>query len=201
MKQIVTISLVVLTITVALLLAPSGSASSQPAAGSVAPDFELPDQTGQLHSLEDYRARWIVLYFYPRDQTPGCTTEACQFRDNIFDFRDLNAQILGVSLDDVDSHLEFAEHHSLPFPLLADTDGTTADAYGVKTRMFGMTVAKRQTFIIDPNGHIAKHYEKVKPSEHAAEVLSDLKALGAAAGRPTQSSVQRLDRVVEPGDR
>ena len=139
--------------------------------GSPAPEFELSDQEGQLHSLEDYRDQWVVLYFYPKDETPGCTTEACEFRDNIFAFRKLNAQILGVSLDDVESHRKFAENHSLPFPLLADTEGTTADAYGVKTKMMGWTVAKRQTFIVDPDGNIAKHYEKVDPDEHAAEVL------------------------------
>jgi len=137
----------------------------------------LADQTGQLHSLEDYREQWVVLYFYPKDETPGCTTEACEFRDNIFAFRDLNAQILGVSLDDVDSHREFAENHSLPFPLLADINGIVSDAYGVKTRMFGMTVAKRQTFIIDPNGILVKHYEKVKPAGHSAQVIADLKTL------------------------
>lgn len=163
---------------VSLVLAPSGSATDQPTVGSQAPEFELADQTGQLHSLEDYREQWVVLYFYPKDETPGCTTEACAFRDNIFAFRDLNAQILGVSLDDVESHKEFAENHSLPFPLLADTDGSAADAYGVKTRMFGMIVAKRQTFIIDPAGNVAKHYQKVKPDAHSAEVIADLKSLG-----------------------
>ena len=147
--------------------------------GAAAPEFELPDQEGQLHSLEDYRDQWVVLYFYPKDETPGCTTEACEFRDNIFAFRKLNAQILGVSLDDVESHKKFAENHGLPFPLLADTEGTTADAYGVKTKMMGWTVAKRQTFVIDPQGKIARHYEKVDPDEHAAEVLADLEALGA----------------------
>lgn len=161
----------------ALSFMPHGAASEQPAVGSPAPEFELADQTGQLHSLEDYREQWVVLYFYPKDETPGCTTEACEFRDNIFAFRDLNAQIIGVSLDDVESHREFAENHSLPFPLLADVDGVAADAYGVKTRMLGMTVAKRQTFIIAPDGNIAKHYVKVKPSEHSAQVLEDLKAL------------------------
>lgn len=158
---------------------PAGSATDQPPVGGAAPEFEMPDQTGQLHSLEDYRGQWVVLYFYPKDETPGCTTQACEFRDNIFAFRDLNAQILGVSLDDVDSHREFAENHSLPFPLLADTDGRTADSYGVKTRMLGMTVAKRQTFIIDPDGNIAKHYEAVKPGEHSAMVIADLKSLSA----------------------
>jgi peroxiredoxin Q/BCP len=154
-----------------------GIANDQVTTGDPAPEFELSDQNGQLHSLEDYRDQWVVLYFYPKDETPGCTTEACEFRDNIFAYRDLNAQILGVSLDDVESHKAFAENHGLPFPLLADVDGDAATAYGVKTRMVGMTVAKRQTFIIGPDGTIAKHYEKVKPAEHSDEVLADLKKL------------------------
>jgi len=180
-RFVTTAVIVVVSIIAALSFTPIGIANDQPLAGSPAPEFELPDQTGQLHSLEDYRSQWVVLYFYPKDETPGCTTEACEFRDNIYAFRDLNAQILGVSLDDVESHKAFAENHSLPFPLLADTDGDTSAAYGVKTRMFGMTVAKRQTFIIDPDGNIAKHYEKVKPDEHSAQVLSDLKELGAGS--------------------
>ena len=161
----------------ALSFTSTGIANDQPIVGSPAPEFELADQSGQLHSLEDYRDQWVVLYFYPKDETPGCTTEACEFRDNIFAFRDLGVQILGVSLDDVKSHKAFAENHSLPFPLLADTDGDTSAAYGVKTRMFGMTVAKRQTFIIGPDGKIAKHYESVKPEGHSAIVLADLKEL------------------------
>lgn len=177
MKRVITAIITAAAGVLMLALAPGGAATDQPAVGGLAPEFELPDQTGQLHSLEDYREQWVVLYFYPKDDTPGCTKEACEFRDNIFAFRELNAQILGVSLDDVDSHRAFAENHSLPFPLLADTDGRTSDAYGVKTRMFGMTVARRQTFIIDPNGNIAKHYENVKPGEHSAEVIADLKAL------------------------
>ena len=145
--------------------------------GDPAPEFELRDQDGQLHSLEDYRDKWVAIYFYPKDDTPGCTTEACEFRDNIFAFKDLNCQILGVSLDDEVSHKAFADKYSLPFPLLADTDGTTSEAYGVKTKMFGMTVAKRQTFIIDPNGRIAKHYSKVDPDTHSQQVLADLQEL------------------------
>lgn len=180
MKRALIVFLVASAGVLAFTFAPNGSASDQPIVGSQAPEFELADQTGQLHSLEDYREQWVVLYFYPKDETPGCTTEACEFRDNIFAFRDLNAQILGVSLDDVDSHKDFAENHSLPFPLLADTDGGTSDAYGVKTRKLGMTYAKRQTFIIGPDGSIAKHYEKVKPSEHSGEVIADLKTLGAS---------------------
>jgi len=158
-----------------------GIANDELVIGSPAPQFELPDQDGQLHSLEDYRDQWVVLYFYPKDETPGCTTEACEFRDNIFAFRELNAQILGVSLDDVESHKAFAENYSLPFPLLADVGGDTSSAYGVKTRMFGMTVAKRQTFIIGPDGNIAVHYEKVNPDEHSAEVLAALKELSESS--------------------
>ena len=157
----------------------SATASEQLTVGQPAPEFELSDQNGELHSLEDYRDQWVVLYFYPKDETPGCTTEACEFRDNIFAFKEINVQILGVSLDDVESHQKFAEHHGLPFPLLADSDGKTAEAYGVKTRMFGMTVAKRQTFLISPDGTLAKHYEKVKPASHSTQVLTDLKELGA----------------------
>ena len=149
--------------------------------GDVAPDFELNDQDGRMHSLEDYRNEWVALYFYPKDDTPGCTTEACEFRDDIFKYRQMGCQILGVSLDDEESHKDFAEKYGLPFPLLADTEGSAADAYGVKARMFGMSVAKRQTFLIDPDGRIARHYEKVDPDTHSAEVLKDLSEL---TGKP-----------------
>ena len=179
------IALLILLVFVALVLMSRSNASEAIVVGTPAPEFELPDQTGQLHSLEDYRDQWVVLYFYPKDETPGCTTEACEFRDSIFEFRQINAQILGVSFDDVESHLKFAENHQLPFPLLADTEGKAAEAYGVKTRMFGMTVAKRQTFLIDPAGNIAKHYEKVKPATHSEEVLADLKELGASGEQAT----------------
>ncbi len=164
---------------ISLLLGSAAIADGGIEVGAPAPEFELPDQDGQLHSLEDYRDQWVVLYFYPKDETPGCTTEACEFRDNIFAFRELNAQVLGVSLDDIESHKKFAENHGLPFPLLADAEGKAAEAYGVKTKMMGWTVAKRQTFIVDPSGNIARHYVKVDPDEHAAEVLADLEALGA----------------------
>ncbi|MDX1403227.1 MAG: peroxiredoxin [Woeseiaceae bacterium] len=162
---------------VALLLLALPASAERFSKGDPAPDFELMDQSGQMHSIEDYRGKWVALYFYPKDDTPGCTTEACEFRDNIFAFKNKNCQILGVSLDDVDSHKEFAEKYSLPFPLLADTEGTTADAYGVKTKMMGMSVAKRQTFLIDPQGNLAKHYEKVDPETHSKQVLADLEVL------------------------
>lgn len=182
MQRVLPVSVVaLLAIILYLSFSSIGIAGNQPSVGSPAPEFELADQDGQLHSLEDYRNQWVVLYFYPKDGTPGCTTEACEFRDNIFAFRDLNAQILGVSLDDVESHKAFSKKHGLPFPLLADPDGETSTAYGVKTRMFGMTVAKRQTFIIAPDGTVAKHYVTVKPDEHSAQVLQDLKELGAGS--------------------
>jgi peroxiredoxin Q/BCP len=178
MKRVAPISIVLASI---VAISRLSVASESLEVGQPAPEFELPDQVGQLHSLEDYRDQWVVLYFYPKDETPGCTTEACEFRDNIFAYKKLNSQILGVSLDDVESHQGFAEHYDLPFPLLADSDGFAAEAYGVKTRMFGMTVAKRQTFLIDPAGNIAKHYVKVKPAKHSEEVLADLAELGAGA--------------------
>jgi peroxiredoxin Q/BCP len=155
-------------------LGSSASLAEQVSAGEPAPDFELVDQDGQLHSIEDYRGKWVALYFYPKDGTPGCTTEACEFRDNIFAFRNMNCQILGVSLDDAESHKSFSEKHGLPFPLLADTKGSAANAYGVKAQMMGMTVARRQTFLIDPEGNIAKHYAEVNPESHSKEVLADL---------------------------
>ncbi|MDJ0793701.1 MAG: peroxiredoxin [Woeseiaceae bacterium] len=180
MKRKVTLALIpAIAVAVVVGFTSIGIANDRPGVGSEAPEFELSDQHGQLHSLEDYRDQWVVLYFYPKNGTPGCTTEACEFRDNIFAFHDLNAQILGVSLDDVESHKSFAEEHGLPFPLLADTGGSTSTAYGVKTRMFGMTVAKRQTFIIGPDGMIAMHYEKVDPEGHSDQVLADLRELGA----------------------
>jgi len=164
-----------------LVVAGTLAVASEPmAVGDTVPEFELSDQSGQLHSLEDYRDQWVVLYFYPKDQTPGCTTEACEFRDNIFEFKRLNAQILGVSLDDVESHKQFAEKYELPFPLLADVEGKVSEAYGVKTRMFGMKMAKRQTFLINPDGMLAKHYTKVDVDEHSREVLADLQEMGAS---------------------
>lgn len=167
---------------VALLLVGAGPAAADIGERQPAPGFELPDQDGQLHALEDYRDQWVALYFYPKDGTPGCTTEACNFRDDIFKFRRLNTQVLGVSLDDQESHKEFAEEHGLPFPLLADTEGRTASAYGVKSRLFFIPVAKRQTFLIDPQGNIARHYTDVDPDTHSQQVLADLEELQEQSG-------------------
>jgi peroxiredoxin Q/BCP len=147
--------------------------------GTPAPAFRLQDQNGEWHDLERYRGRWVTLYFYPKDDTPGCTTEACAFRDNIFAFEDIGATVLGVSLDDVESHAEFAEKYSLPFSLLADMEGEAAENYGVLSDYGNFQVAKRQTFLIDPEGRIARHYTSVNPSGHSEQVLADLKTLMA----------------------
>lgn len=152
---------------------------AQVAVGDAAPDFRLQDQNGQWHTLAQHRGQWIALYFYPKDQTPGCTKEACSFRDNVFAFEALGATILGVSLDDVESHAEFAKKYSLPFPILADVDGAATERYGVMGGFGPIKLAKRQSFLIDPSGRIVKHYEDVDPEKHSAEVLADLKALGA----------------------
>ena len=165
----------VAAITTALVLGLPAHAS--PPVGSPAPAFELPDQTGEIRRLEDYGGKWLVLYFYPKDNTPGCTTQACEFRDNIFAFRRLGAEIVGISLDDVETHLAFAEQHGLPFTLLADEGGTVAERYGV-LRNFGVVkLASRQTFLISPDGLVARHYEKVDVNQHSEEVLRDIAAL------------------------
>jgi peroxiredoxin Q/BCP len=171
-----------LTLLLAALLALAVPAvAGELAVGSPAPGFKLEDQNAKWHSLSDYRGKWVVLYFYPKDDTPGCTTQACSFRDNIFAFDKVNAVVLGISVDDSASHKAFAEKHGLPFTLLADPTKATAKEYGVlKTYMGVMEMARRDTFIIDPQGRIAKHYESVKPDGHSQLVLDDLKALQAA---------------------
>lgn len=152
--------------------------ANDPAVGSAAPAFKLQDQTGQWRTLDDYKGKWLTLYFYPKDQTPGCTTQACEFRDNIFAFREANAVIVGVSVDDVASHKKFQEKNNLPFTLLADPTKQTAKTYGVLKRFMGLAeMAKRETFLIDPNGRIAKIYRDVDPKGHSVAVLADIKAM------------------------
>lgn len=136
-------------------------------------DFILKDQEGREHTLIEYRGRFILLYFYPKDMTPGCTIEAEGFRDAFAELEDLNVAVLGVSRDNVASHKEFCEKHSLPFALLADTDSKVCTAYGV---LEGDSL-KRESFLIGRDGEILKHYKNVKPAEHPMEVLRDVKAL------------------------
>jgi peroxiredoxin Q/BCP len=179
MRTLVPSRIALLFTALAALALPALAAA--PALGSAAPAFKLQDQNGKSHSLSDYRGKWVVIYFYPKDDTPGCTTQACSFRDNICAFDKLNAVILGISVDDAASHKAFAEKHGLPFTLLADPTKATAKEYGVlKTYMGVMEMARRDTFIIDPQGRIAKHYESVDPDGHSKLVLDDLKALQAA---------------------
>jgi peroxiredoxin Q/BCP len=171
-----------------LLLSTAARAAEPPAVGALAPAFRLQDQTGKWHTLADYKGKWVVLYFYPKDSTPGCTTQACEFRDNIFAYRELNTAILGVSVDDVESHKAFSEENSLPFPILADVDKKVATSYGTLTKYLGIAeLARRDTFIVDPQGRVAKHYVKVQPKGHSEVVLGDLKQLAAKAA-PAKSS-------------
>jgi peroxiredoxin Q/BCP len=151
-------------------------AGEAPVVGSDAPSFKLQDQNGDWHALGDYRGQWLAVYFYPRDDTPGCTTEACNFRDNIHAFKAIGAAVVGISVDDVESHKEFSDKYKLPFTILADEDGTTAKAYGVLRDYKLLKLASRQSFLVDPEGKIAKHYDDVDPDKHTDEVLADIKA-------------------------
>jgi peroxiredoxin Q/BCP len=169
------------TVAVGLFAVTSIAHAATPTVGQAAPAFKLKDQDGKVHDLADYKGKWVALYFYPKDDTPGCTTQACGFRDNIFAFNKEGAVIVGISVDDVASHKEFAEKHGLPFALLADSDKAVAKRYGVlKTYMGVMEMARRDMFLIDPDGRIAKHYESVDPDGHSKVVLEDIKALKAA---------------------
>lgn len=160
-----------------LVTALSAAAGEAPAPGSAAPGFRLQDQNGEWHDLEDYRGRWLAIYFYPKDDTPGCTTEACNFRDNIYAFQAIGATVIGISVDDVDSHREFSDKYKLPFTILADEGGTAAEAYGVLRDFKLMKLASRQSFIVDPAGLVARHYAEVDPETHTQQVLDDLQAL------------------------
>lgn len=156
---------------------------TMPAAGATAPEFTLADQNGDMHALSDFRGKWVLLYFYPKDSTPGCTIEACTIRDQFQDFKKIDAVVLGVSTDSVKSHKKFADAYELPFTLLADEAKEVVGQYGVfgEKKFMGRTYmgTSRTSFLIDPKGKIAKVYEKVKPADHAAQVIADLKELTA----------------------
>lgn len=144
-----------------------------------APDFLLLDQDGITHTLKQYKGKKVLLYFYPKDDTPGCTTEACNFRDGCKEFEKMGLVVLGVSADSVKSHKKFAQKYELPFPLLSDETKEVCEAYGVwgKKKFMGREYMgiKRMSFLIDEKGNIAKIYEDVKPKEHADEVKVDVK--------------------------
>lgn len=153
-----------------------------PTVGSIAPDFTLLDQDGVSHTLSDSQGSWVLVYFYPKDDTPGCTKEACMVRDIWPDFSALNAVVYGISADSVKSHKKFAEKYGLPFTLLSDEQKEVVKSYGVwgMKKMMGHEYEgiSRTSFLINPEGVIEKVYEKVKPEVHAQEVLADVRAHG-----------------------
>jgi peroxiredoxin Q/BCP len=151
-----------------------------PKKGQKAPTFSLPDQDGKIQNLKDYLGKWVLVYFYPKDDTPGCTKEACSLGDNLPKFKKLQAVIFGISADSVKSHKKFADKYGLPFTLLSDEDRKVIDKYGVwaKKKFMGREYMGilRTSFLVNPDGKIAKVYENVKPEIHAEEVLNDLKS-------------------------
>lgn len=151
--------------------------------GNSAPDFTLQDQNGQNHSLADYKGQWVLIYFYPKDDTPGCTKEACDIRDNFQAFKDAELIVFGISADSVKNHKKFEQKHKLPFTLLADTDKKVVDLYGVwaKKKFMGREYMGilRTSFLINPNGKITKIFENVKPNEHAKQILTEIDSLSS----------------------
>ncbi len=171
------ILLIIAIIALVFLLSKQSEAASVPTPGDTAPDFRLVDQNGQIKKLSDFSGQWVVLYFYPKDDTPGCTKEACAFRDDLASLEKLGAKVVGISVDDSDSHAKFAAKYHLPFPLLADEDGKVAESYGALTNLLVVKIAKRYTFLIDPKGKISKVYLSVDTSRHSQEIVDDLKKL------------------------
>jgi peroxiredoxin Q/BCP len=174
MKWLVIVAVVIVGL---LIWRSVASAAGLPKLGEPAPAFELPDQNGRTRSLAEFRDRWLVLYFYPKDDTPGCTEQACTFRDDLHKLEAMGAQVVGVSVDDVVSHLAFSRKYNLPFPLLADASGAVAARYG-SIRDWGLVkFARRNTFLIDPQGRIAKVYLSANTSKNSQQVIDDLQAL------------------------
>jgi peroxiredoxin Q/BCP len=153
------------------------AAVALPSVGQSAPDFSLLSQEGKSVSLKAYRGHWVVLYFYPRDMTSGCTLQAHNFQRDSSLYAAADAVVIGVSVDNVKSHQEFCTKESLGFKLLADTSASVSKAYGSLMKIPGITLSERNTFLIDPSGKIAKVYPKVSVAKHSDEVLADLKAL------------------------
>ncbi|MET0331164.1 MAG: peroxiredoxin [Dyella sp.] len=178
MRRVSWLSAFLLTLVTLVWIAPVSATTPQ--VGKPAPAFKLQDQNGKWHSASDYHGQWLVLYFYPKDFTGGCTTEVCTFRDDIVKLRQAGAAVVGVSLDDIKSHADFAAKYHVPFPLLADTTRQTATDYGVLSSMVGIHYARRETFLVDPSGNVAKIYKDVDPEKNSGQVLADLAALKAA---------------------
>lgn len=154
--------------------------------GTSAPPVQLPDQHGKTVDLASYRGQWVALYFYPKNNTPGCTEEAKQFRDHHAALKEKDVAVIGISVDDVESHREFARKLKLPFTLLADTEGAVSKAFGVLHGFGPVKYAGRETFLIDPEGTIVYHYPDVNSRTHAAQVLRDVVELQQATGSAQQ---------------
>ena len=176
LKSIITASVI------AVLLTASSASIAGLQVGDKAPNFTLQDQNNVTHTLSNYEGQWVVLYFYPKDDTPGCTTQACDFRDAVKRIIASKAVVLGISVDSVRSHKLFAEKYNLPFSLLADETREVSELYDSLSSFF--KVANRNTFIIDPEGNIAKIYLSVNPKTHSEMVLSDLSSLQKAGYKP-----------------
>ena len=162
---------------VGLLLWRAAASGKRPRVGDLAPAFSLSDQDGDTRKLEDFRGKWLALYFYPRDETPGCVRQACKFRDDWRTLDEMGADVVGVSVDDVRSHGAFAKHYSLMFRLLADTSGEVAARYGSLYNLGVFKIARRNTFLIDPQGRIARVYAPADTAKNSQEVIADLKEL------------------------
>ena len=171
LKSIITPSVIT------VLLIASSSSIAAPKVGDKSPNFSLQDQNNITHTLSDYEGQWVVLYFYPKDDTPGCTTQACDFRDAVKRIIASKAVVFVLSLDSVSSHKLFAEKYDLPFSLLADETGEVSKSYDSLRNLLIYKAAKRNTFIVDPEGNIAKIYLSVDPKTHSQMVLSDLESL------------------------
>jgi thioredoxin-dependent peroxiredoxin len=148
-----------------------------PEIGQPAPNFKLPDQNGMIHTLDNFRGKWLVLYFYPKDDTPGCTEQACKFRDDFHKLTALGANVVGISVDNTTNHAKFARKYNLPFPLLADNKAEAAAQYNSLLNLGIVKFAKRNTFLIDPNGKIVKIYLSASTSRNSIKVIEDLKKL------------------------
>ncbi len=162
---------------VGLIAVRSAGATDAPTVGAVAPEFSLATNEGNQAALKDYRGKWVVLYFYPKDFTSGCTLQARNFQRDLAKYESLNAVILGVSVDTAESHKSFCAKEGLAFKLLSDTDAKVSDAYGSVMDYNGMKLSARNTFVIDPKGKIAQVFMKVKPAANSEEVLAALEAL------------------------
>jgi peroxiredoxin Q/BCP len=174
------VTLLLIVVVVLIFLVPrlfSGGRGAVPGLGSLAPDFTLPSQDGSSVSLKDYRGSWVVLYFYPKDQTPGCTREAHNFQADEAKYAARRAVVLGVSVDSVDSHKKFCAKEGLNFKLVADSDGKVSGAYGSLTNLGVVKFAARHTFLIDPDGKVARAYTSVDPARHSGDVLAALDQL------------------------